>query len=628
MDHTAATPQPFNMYCGNCGTGLPDGAAFCANCGTSMSPDVGVPVATAVREPAPGVPPIDMTPSSDSQLLAMVKAELGKDYRIDKELGRGGMAVVYKGVEMALERTVAIKVVPPDSANVGQAAERFKREAKLAASLDHPNIIPVYRVGQAGPLHYMAMKFVEGRAVDAILESQGALPLPVCIAILRASASGLAFAHERKIVHRDIKPANILVDKDGRVMVSDFGIARALEEVSMTASGMMIGTPYYMSPEQCGGQKVSPQSDQYSLGVMGFQLITGEVPFMADSMVGVIQHHYMTPVPDILTVRSEVPKELLDIVYCALNKDPKDRFATTRDMAVALENLPMTDAEREEADRVLKQLSSGEAIPKVRTGTLPPLALTISGPGPRVQPRPVTTPRNRSIPAARLGGRKKKKSQKMLWQGLAISVLTLVSAGYLAYQQSLDAAAARNRSEQAVADSLARERQAAAALSARGKLIFTGLPQNSSLTVGGRLFKAGQVDSLEPATYLAEARAEGYQPLIRQITVVAARTDTIDMTMQLATATPVTATPVQSSRPAPRVASEPSQVRIAANPLHVQILVNGERRGLGRVVVMLPEGSHTVRYQAVGCVAEEAVISVTSGQPLVVPPRTLNCQTQ
>ena len=116
-------------------------------------------------------------------------------------------------------------------------------------------------------------------------------------------------------------------------MVSDFGIARALEEVSLAVSGTVIGTPYFMSPEQCGGQKISPQSDQYSLGVMGFQLLTGEVPFNADSMVGIIQHHYMTPVPDITQVRSDVPQELLDIIYCSLNKAPEDRFNTTADMA-------------------------------------------------------------------------------------------------------------------------------------------------------------------------------------------------------------------------------------------------------------------------------------------------------
>ncbi len=142
------------MFCPNCGTNLPDDAAFCANCGTAIT---GRASGMAVAVTTAGVPPIELTPgvetSADEKLLAMVKAELGRDYRIDKELGRGGMAVVYKGVEIALERTVALKVVPPDHANAGQAAERFRREAKLAASLDHPNIIPVYRVGQAGPLH-------------------------------------------------------------------------------------------------------------------------------------------------------------------------------------------------------------------------------------------------------------------------------------------------------------------------------------------------------------------------------------------------------------------------------------------------------------------------------------------
>src|SRR6185369_7347983 len=130
-------------------------------------------------------------PAVEDELLAKVKEHLGHDYKIDKELGRGGMAVVYKGVEIALDRTVAIKVVPPESANAGQAAERFRREARLAASLDHANIIPVYRVGQAGPLHFMAMKFVEGRAADAIIEQQGALPLSICVAIIKASAAGL-----------------------------------------------------------------------------------------------------------------------------------------------------------------------------------------------------------------------------------------------------------------------------------------------------------------------------------------------------------------------------------------------------------------------------------------------------
>src|SRR3954464_10089425 len=397
------------MTCPKCGTANAADAAFCANCGTALASS-GATVATAEAAPtaAPGLEP------GGDELLEKVKQHLGGDYAIDKELGRGGMAVVYKGVERALERAVALKVVPPESANAGQAAERFRREARLAASLDHPNIIPVYRVGQAGPLHYMAMKFVEGRAVDAIIDSQSALPIPVAIAILRYSAHGLAFAHEKKIVHRDIKGANILVDKDGRGRVSDFGIARALEEVSLTASGMVIGTPYYMSPEQCGGQKISAQSDQYSLGILGFQMLTGEVPFNAESMVGVIQHHYMTPVPDIRAVRQDVPQELLDIIYCSLNKAPEDRFTTTREMAQALENVPQSDSDREEAEKLLKELSAGKSIPKVRTGTLPPLSLTISGPAAPVMQRPVITQRKPSTQSAAAPRRRKKKKKNKL----------------------------------------------------------------------------------------------------------------------------------------------------------------------------------------------------------------------
>src|SRR5689334_14667240 len=182
------------MFCRTCGTNLADDAAFCANCGSPTETSAGGAVATATD---PTVAPSTFAEATggqtDDQLLQMVKNELGRGYRIEKELGRGGMAVVYKGVETALERVVAIKVVPPESANAGQAAERFRREARLAASLDHANIIPVYRVGQAGPLHYMAMKFVEGRAVDAIVEQQGPLPVNVATAILKYSAMGLAF---------------------------------------------------------------------------------------------------------------------------------------------------------------------------------------------------------------------------------------------------------------------------------------------------------------------------------------------------------------------------------------------------------------------------------------------------
>ncbi len=609
------------MFCRNCGTQVSDGAAFCANCGTPVSESAGVAVAVANA----GSAPAPLNPDSDQslKLLEMVKAELGRDYRIDKELGRGGMAVVYKGVEMALERTVALKVVPPDHANAGQAAERFRREAKLAASLDHPNIIPVYRVGQAGPLHYMAMKFVEGRAVDAVIEQQGALPLTVVVAILRAAAAGLAFAHERKIIHRDIKPANILIDKDGRVMVSDFGIARALEEVSMTASGMMIGTPYYMSPEQCGGQKVSPQSDQYSLGIMGFQMLTGEVPFLADSMVGVIQHHYMTPVPDINAVREGVPRELLDIIYCALNKDPNDRFPTTKDMAVALDNVPLSDTEREDAEEMLKQLSSGQPIAKVRTGTLPPLNLTISGPGPKVQPRPVTQPRARATIPRGVTRRKRKKNPKVLATAIALFGLLVTTTGYLAFTEFQ-----RSRAEDAERE---RQRQLALAqqAAAQGRVVVSGLPEGGNVLLQNRLLRNGDMFTGDSGfVYEATVRAPGHVTATRIVTVTAGITDTIQFSLVPLSAAANTPAATQS-RPAATqatVSRDSGAVRFIVSPLHAEIVVNGRVVGSGRIERRLPVGSHTVTFRAPSCDPEQRSVTVEREAVQIMTPVTLTCR--
>jgi serine/threonine protein kinase len=597
------------MTCPSCGTANTEGSAFCANCG---SPLASGSVATA--SPDAAHQPSGLEPGGD-ELLEKVKQHLGGDYSIEKELGRGGMAVVYKGVERALERVVAIKVVPPESANAGQAAERFRREARLAASLDHPNIIPVYRVGQAGPLHYMAMKFVEGRAVDAIIESQGALPLPVAIAILRYSAAGLAFAHEKKIVHRDIKGANILVDKDGRVMVSDFGIARALEEVSLTASGMVIGTPYYMSPEQCGGQKISPQSDQYSLGIMGFQMLTGEVPFNADSMVGVIQHHYMTPVPDIRAVRQDVPQELLDIIYCSLNKAPEDRFTTTREMAQALENVPQTDAEREEAERLLRELSAGKSIPKVRTGTLPPLTLTISGPAAPVVPRPVTQPR-RPQPTAQARPRKRKKKKNKL--------LLPAAAGYLIF-----AAAGAWMTLQANARK--QEQDLAAAAARKGTIRITGLPSDTAqVLIQNRFYRNGEYVTLDSGSYPAQANYAGYQPLLSSISVMPGDTADAELLMQEVAAATASNTQqgatvpvgpqVANNRPSGNAASavaDSGELRLTVTPNHAQIFVDEVQVGSGRKFFKTKIGTHVVRFSALECNAKTEPLLVKKNEPTV-----------
>src|SRR5713226_9299626 len=180
------------MICSKCNAQIPDGSPFCTSCGAQTG-DVGAKtVAISLLE-------------LEDPLLKAVREELANDYYVEKELGRGGMAIVYKAKEIGHERVVALKILPPEMGMMGGTADRFKREARLAAQMEHPNIVQIYRVGQAGNFHYMAMKFVEGRAVDGILQQQGALPIPVVVRILRDSASALAFAHDAGIIHSDIK---------------------------------------------------------------------------------------------------------------------------------------------------------------------------------------------------------------------------------------------------------------------------------------------------------------------------------------------------------------------------------------------------------------------------------------
>src|SRR5579862_8462736 len=248
----------------------------------------------------------------------------------------------------------------------------------MAASLDHPNIIPIYRVGQTTSMLYLAMRYVEGRPLDSVIAQQGALSVPAVISVLRSAAAALTYAHEHGIVHRDVKGGNILIDREGRVIVTDFGVARAIDNASMTTTGSVIGTPYFMSPEQCAGKIAAPQSDQYSLGVVAFQMLTGALPFQADTLAAIMHHHFFTPPPDVSKVRADIPDELRTILSRVLAKDPERRYATTADMLAAVEAVPLADADRVQGEAMLRGLAQGTALPAVPTGALPPLADTMA----------------------------------------------------------------------------------------------------------------------------------------------------------------------------------------------------------------------------------------------------------
>ena len=347
------------MTCFRCGAAIPEGARFCASCGT---PAVDPQSATIVLET-----------EDPEELLQRVRMVLAGEYDVERELARGGMGVIFKATEVGLRRPVALKVLLPELGLRVKTAERFKREARMVAELDHPNIIPVYRVGQMGGVFFIAMKFIEGRSLGLIVDTQGALPVPVALHVLRGATRALAYAHDRSIVHRDIKGANILVDEDGRVMVSDFGVALRGSDVNLTADGMVIGTPLFMSPEQCAGRRTGPQSDQYSLGIVGFQMLSGAVPFNADTIAGVMQHHFFTLAPDVRQARDDVPAALGAVLNRTLEKDPAARFPTTRDMLAALEAISFSEADRRESERVLRQLVRGTVIAKVPTRALPAL---------------------------------------------------------------------------------------------------------------------------------------------------------------------------------------------------------------------------------------------------------------
>jgi serine/threonine protein kinase len=264
-------------------------------------------------------------------------ASLGP-YRIIEPLGRGGMASVYKAYEAALDRYVAVKVLPPEFLHDPTFAERFRREAKVVARLEHPNIIPIFAFDIAEGIPWMAMRFIAGGTVSALLRgTPGRLPRERVIAILRGVADALDYAHGKGVIHRDVKPHNVLIDEAGRVYLVDFGVAKMVESSSgLTATGMISGTPQYMAPEQITALTVDHRADIYSLGIVAYELLTGRVPFSADTPIAVLMKHVSDPIP--LPSPDEVPEPMVRALLKCTAKKPEDRWPTTGAFVDALES--------------------------------------------------------------------------------------------------------------------------------------------------------------------------------------------------------------------------------------------------------------------------------------------------
>jgi serine/threonine protein kinase len=293
--------------CPRCHTPLPVDARYCSQCPPDYSYELGERLARALE---------------------------GR-YEIIRLLGRGGMAAVFLAQDLVLERQVAIKVLPPDMTHDGELIVRFQREAKTAAKLDHPNIIPIHRVESEAGLVYIVMKYVSGQSLEELLD-QGPLSIQLTRHVLREAALALGHAHRRQIVHRDVKPANIMMDEDGRVVLTDFGISKAVQGTThITGTGMIIGTPQYMAPEQAKGKEVDGRADQYALAMVGYRALTGEMPFEGDPQ-SILYQQVHEPPPSVLERRRDTPLDLRAALERALSKDAKWRFPTMEDFAAAV----------------------------------------------------------------------------------------------------------------------------------------------------------------------------------------------------------------------------------------------------------------------------------------------------
>jgi serine/threonine-protein kinase len=276
----------------------------------------------------------DLTIVDEADLA--VREALEDDFHFEGFLGQGGMSVVFLVRELNLNRLVALKVLPKRFMSEASSAERFRQEAMIAASLDHPNIVPIHRFGSTPRCLWYTMKYIRGRSLAELLHDVGPLDLHDCFSLVEQIAGALYYAHRRDVVHRDMKPANVMLDENGWAYVCDFGVAKAMGNPRLTQTGGTIGTPLYMSPEQLYGRELDGRSDQYALAVMTFELLTGRNPFAAESVGEIVQKQCSQPAPSVLEFRKDLPVRVAEGLARAMSKRPEDRFDDVTEFLTAM----------------------------------------------------------------------------------------------------------------------------------------------------------------------------------------------------------------------------------------------------------------------------------------------------
>jgi len=564
--------------CYRCATPVPGNSRFCNSCGADLSGES---------------PERTLELDADNDLQIKLQAELGTDFVIERELGRGGMAVVYLGRDSHLGRKVAIKVLPPElTFGSSGLVERFKREARTAATLDHPGIIPVYRVSTGGKLFWYVMKYLEGESLDRVLAREGQLEVDRAADIVAQVADALGYAHRKQVVHRDIKPANVVVDTDGRITVTDFGIAKALDANTLTASGSMIGTPYYMSPEQCGGKRITGASDQYSLAVMTYQMLGGHVPFEGESVVDIIKKHVMDPPPPLDVLRPGLPRRIVTVVERGLAKAPDARFAEVTDFARALA-------------AAAKGLDLADAPPS------------------RVSARMSRTALVSPVPGALRSAKGTWREHKVAVFGGAGLVVVAAVAGVVLWPPARPrppeaappiaapiVAPAAPPPSATVAPTVAESAgiagdtapPPAGRVVRQGRLVLTGVPAGAAVTRDGRRMRGARVELVPGRRHAVRVTLEGYEPWEQMIVARAGEEITRAVALVKLTTTPAPP-PTGQAPPAPAVAV-PAQPTVGYLSLGTQprstIHVNGTPAPRYPLVnFQVPAGRVRLRFQVV-----------------------------
>ncbi len=547
------------MFCSRCGVESDNDTNFCPSCGLDL----------AATTPIAAIRDREVADKPEKSQLDLVRDALKDDYEIDGELGHGGMATVYRARERSLDREVALKVLPFSLSHDEQFVERFQREARTAAKLEHPNIIPIYRVGKSGDVIYFAMKLLKGKSLGDVLAKRGSLPPEEIREILKQCAGALGYASHHGIVHRDIKPDNIMYTERGVVVLTDFGIAKAATGTRLTGTGMAIGTPYYMSPEQARAQKVDGRSDLYSLGVVGYQCLVGSVPFDGEDSFSIGYKHIMEEVPE-PDLKTADQRALFEVIRRMMAKDPAERYQDAEELVAALEG-------REVVTAVAP--SATEAATVVAPASHPGAAPSASGPG---APSTPTTPMPQS--SAQVTDKKPKKRSAVLVGAMMLLFVSGIGGGGYVYTAVLgntlpiignpfgpgsgamagpetpqpgtgladtlevEAADTSQTPADSVGEQLAAnpvvdgeqteagvggEQQDAAAQDeeraadpepepdpppAPGRLVLTGLPEGARVLVGGQL-RQGTNIRLSPGVYRLVIRADGYEDYAQDVRI-------------------------------------------------------------------------------------------------------------